>query len=62
MASAPIEHQADFIRLVSNGGCVVCHQIGNKATREIPALFNGYDTSAAAWSRRIQSGQGPADS
>ena len=52
-----IEHQADFIRLVSNGGCVVCHQIGNKATREIPALFNGYDTSAAAWSRRIQSGQ-----
>ena len=55
--SPRIEHQADFIRLVTNGGCVVCHQIGNKATRELPALFNGYDTSAAAWSRRIQSGQ-----
>lgn len=55
--SANIEHQADYIRLVTNGGCVVCHQIGNKATREIPAMFNGYDTSAAAWTRRIQSGQ-----
>src|SRR5690606_33499623 len=38
-------------------GCVVCHQLGNEATRTIPALFSGYDTSAAAWARRIQSGQ-----
>jgi len=55
--SPNIEHQADYIRLVTNGGCVVCHQIGNKATREIPSMFNGYDTSADAWTRRIQSGQ-----
>lgn len=52
-----IEHQADYVRLITSGGCVVCHQMGNKATREIPALFSGYDTAAAAWSRRIQSGQ-----
>jgi len=55
--SPNIEHQADYIRLVTSGGCVVCHQLGNKATRELPAMFNGFDTSAAAWSRRIQSGQ-----
>ena len=55
--SPRIEHQADYIRMITSGGCVVCHQLGNKATRELPALFNGYDTSAAAWNRRIQSGQ-----
>lgn len=55
--SPNIEHQADYIRLLTNGGCVVCHQMGNKTTREIPAMFNGFDTSAAAWNRRIQSGQ-----
>ena len=55
--STRIEHQADYVRLVTNGGCIVCHQIGNKATRELPALFNGFDTSSDAWSRRIQSGQ-----
>lgn len=58
--SARIEHQADYIRMITSGGCVVCHQLGNKATREIPPLFNGYDTSAAAWNRRIQSGQAGA--
>jgi hypothetical protein len=52
-----VKHQADFIRQVTSGGCIVCHQIGNKATRTIPDLFNGFDTSAAAWARRIQSGQ-----
>lgn len=52
-----IQHQADYIRQITSGGCVVCHQIGNKATRTIPDLFNGYDTSAAVWARRIQSGQ-----
>jgi hypothetical protein len=52
-----VKHQADYIRLVTSGGCVVCHQLGNLATRTIPALFNGYDSSAEAWARRIQSGQ-----
>ncbi len=52
-----VKQQADYVRLIGSGGCIVCHQIGNKATRELPALFNGYDTSAAAWARRIQSGQ-----
>lgn len=55
--SPDVEHQADYIRLLTNGGCVVCHQMGNKATREIPEMFSDAETSADAWARRIQSGQ-----
>ena len=55
--SPNVRHQADFIRQVTNGGCVVCHQMGNQATREIPAMFSDLETSADAWARRIQSGQ-----
>ncbi|MEX0619143.1 MAG: carboxypeptidase-like regulatory domain-containing protein [Pseudohongiellaceae bacterium] len=52
-----VHNQADYIRRVTSGGCVVCHQMGNKATREIPDFFNGYDSSVAAWERRVRSGQ-----
>lgn len=55
--SPNVEHQADFIRLITSGSCLSCHQLGNKATREFPDLFSGYDSSADAWARRIQSGQ-----
>ena len=54
--SSDVEHQADFIRLVTSNSCLSCHQMGNEATREIPALFSGYDTSADAWARRILCG------
>jgi hypothetical protein len=55
--AANMRNQAQYISQLTNGGCIVCHQIGNKATRELPDLFNGFDTSAAAWARRVQSGQ-----
>ena len=32
-----ILNQDDFIRRVSNGGCVVCHQMGSEATRTTPS-------------------------
>jgi hypothetical protein len=59
--SPDIRNQADYIRRVTSGGCVVCHQMGNKATREIPEMFSGFDTSVAAWQRRVQSGQAGAN-
>src|SRR5438067_1128937 len=34
--SPNIKSQADWIRTVKSGGCTACHQLGNKATREIP--------------------------
>ncbi|MGM0631594.1 MAG: carboxypeptidase-like regulatory domain-containing protein [Pseudomonadota bacterium] len=52
-----MRHQADFIRSVTNGGCVVCHQMGNEATREIPDMFSGFDSTEEAWHRRVRSGQ-----
>ena len=55
--SPNIQHQADFIRRVTSGGCLACHQMGNAAIRNIPNLFSGYDTSIEAWNRRVQSGQ-----
>ena len=55
--SPDVEHRADFIRLVTSGSCLSCHQMGNEATREFPPLFSGYDSSADAWARRILSGQ-----
>jgi hypothetical protein len=49
--------QAQWIRSVKSGGCLACHQLGNKATREIPPQFRTFDSSAKAWDRRVLSGQ-----
>jgi hypothetical protein len=49
--------QAEWVRLVKSGGCTACHQLGTKATREIPAGLGTFASSAEAWHRRIQSGQ-----
>ncbi len=37
--------------------CVVCHQLGNAFTRKIPAALGTFDSSVAAWDRRVQVGQ-----
>src|SRR5688572_13260572 len=52
--------QAHWIRMVKTDSCESCHQIGNKGTREIPASLGVFDSSAAAWERRVQSGQAGA--
>jgi hypothetical protein len=55
-----IRNQAEWLRGLKNGGCLACHQIGNKATREIPKALGSFNSSIAAWDRRIQSGQAGA--
>ncbi|MEX2335234.1 MAG: carboxypeptidase-like regulatory domain-containing protein, partial [Pseudohongiella sp.] len=55
--SPGVSNQADYIRRLTNGGCVVCHQMGNKATRELLPMFQEFDTTVEAWHRRVQSGQ-----
>jgi hypothetical protein len=52
-----MESQAEWIRSLKSGGCMACHQLGNKATREIPAELGKFDSLVAGWDRRIQSGQ-----
>ena len=55
--SPNVKSQAEFVRLLKSGGCWACHQLGNKATREIPQALGTFASSEAAWERRIQSGQ-----
>jgi hypothetical protein len=53
--------QAQWLAWMKNGSCFTCHQIGNKATRELPKEFATMKTTREAWARRIQSGQAGPD-
>ncbi|HJU69831.1 MAG TPA: carboxypeptidase-like regulatory domain-containing protein [Gemmatimonadaceae bacterium] len=55
--SPNVKTQAQWLRAVKSGGCLACHQLGNKATREFPPSLGKHESSIAAWDRRIQSGQ-----
>ncbi len=55
-----MRHQAQWLRLLKSGNCLACHQLGNRATREIPPALGRFDSFVAAWDRRIQSGQAGA--
>jgi len=55
-----IKSQAQWIRAVHIDGCETCHQLGNKATRELSKNLGTFDSSTLAWERRIQSGQAGA--
>jgi hypothetical protein len=50
-------NQDQYLEIVKTDGCYTCHQIGNHATRTIPAAFGTFPNSVAAWGRRITSGQ-----
>src|SRR5580765_7401725 len=56
--SPAIKSQGEWVRnIVTTDACTACHQIGGKATREIPKALGTFEDSIAAWDRRIQSGQ-----
>ena len=56
--SPNVRSQGEWIRnIVNTDGCTGCHQMGNKATREIPEELGRFESSTAAWDRRVQSGQ-----
>jgi len=52
-----LKDQGLWLRYLKTDGCNSCHQLGDKSTRELPTQLGHFDTSAAAWERRIQSGQ-----
>jgi hypothetical protein len=59
--SPNVRSQGEWIRnIVNTDGCTGCHQMGGRATREIPEQLGKFPTSAAAWERRVQSGQAGA--
>jgi streptogramin lyase len=49
--------QSDWLTVMKNQSCVGCHQLGNAATRTIPAALGDLKTGEEAWMRRVQSGQ-----
>ena len=51
-----IRNQAEWIEAMKQN-CELCHQMGTKATREIPSALGVFDSSVAAWDRRIRVGQ-----
>jgi hypothetical protein len=46
-----------YLMWMKNMGCIGCHQLGNLATRTLPALAGPPKSSEEAWLRRLQSGQ-----
>jgi len=54
--SPGVKTQGQWIHLIKTDSCESCHQLGNRYTRTIPAMFHDLDP-AAAWLRRVQSGQ-----
>jgi hypothetical protein len=55
--SPNVKSQSDWVRMIKSGGCTACHQLGTKATREIPKELGSFPSLVAAWDRRILSGQ-----
>jgi hypothetical protein len=55
-----LKSQAEWLRLLKSGQCTACHGLGTKGTREIPKELGHFDSSTAAWERRLQSGQAGA--
>src|SRR5438132_1192367 len=47
----------NWLRQMNNVDCIGCHQLGQQATRTIPAAFGEFKSGAEAWQRRVQSGQ-----
>jgi hypothetical protein len=52
-----MKSQGQWLHLLKTDACWTCHQLGDKATREIPKDLGHFDSSTAAWARRLLSGQ-----
>jgi len=59
--SAGISSQAEWLRTIKSGGCLACHALGTRATRELSPALGHFESSVAAWQRRVQSGQAGTD-
>jgi hypothetical protein len=49
--------QDNWLRQMNNVDCIGCHQLGQEATRTIPASLGKFASGTEAWQRRILSGQ-----
>src|SRR5687768_7720219 len=51
------KHQGEYVRIVKNGACMGCHQMGSKGTRELHPALGTFENSVQAWEKRLQAGQ-----
>jgi hypothetical protein len=58
---AEMKTQGQYLAWLKNGSCYTCHQLGDKATREIPKELGTFANTKDGWLRRIESGQAGAD-
>ncbi|MFM1897678.1 MAG: hypothetical protein RLZZ385_2752 [Pseudomonadota bacterium] len=49
-----------YLTWMKNMGCIGCHQLGNAATRTLPASLGEFESHEQAWLRRVSSGQAGA--
>jgi hypothetical protein len=49
--------QTDWLTVMKNQACIGCHQLGNAATRTVPAALADIKSGEEMWMRRVQSGQ-----
>ncbi len=56
-----LKSQAAWLRNVKSGGCLSCHALGTKGTRELLPELGHFENSTDAWVRRLQSGQAGVD-
>src|SRR5579862_2135018 len=52
--SQQMQDQGMWLRNLKTDGCLSCHQLGDRATRTIPAALGHFNTGAEAWERRLQ--------
>src|SRR4029453_7879526 len=55
--SPSLTSQAALLRTLKSGTCTACHQLGTIGTRQFPPSLGKFESSVAAWDRRVQSGQ-----
>ena len=53
--AANLRHQEQWVD-IQKQGCMLCHQLGNRITREIDNIAQ-FDSSLEAWNHRVQMGQ-----
>jgi len=58
--SPAMQSQGHFLGDLTINGCVVCHQMGTKGTRGMPQGLGEFESTVAAWERRVASGQSGA--
>jgi hypothetical protein len=49
--------QTDWLNGMKSNGCVGCHQLGQKSTRTLPAMYAKAPSPTEAWRLRVQAGQ-----